>query len=174
MRNLPFLVLLILWLPSSISAQQNVVSLFAEDGLSSGPQGTARIRGFRAEVGLKGPLGGVVRWSKRTRAFASDGGANPTTGWFLEMGGVFRLGGAYRVAPFADVMVGVSREKKPYREIKTKYTSASASLGMELRLYQFAFMRVGYRRQEVFGTNRSDGRRGDSNGVFIGVGISTR
>lgn len=174
MRSLPYLILLTLWMPGPILAQPSVVALFVEDGLSSGPQGTARISGLRAEVGIRGPVSGVIRWSKRDKALAEDDAPNPTNAWFLELGGAIRLGAGYRVAPFGDVTVGVSREKKPYRDQKTTYTSASASLGLDLRLFKFVFMRVGFRRQEVFGTNRSDGRRGDSNGVFFGVGLSSR
>jgi len=173
MKNLPFLLLLTFWSPDSASAQVLGGALFAESGFSVGPQGFARIRGLRAEVGLQGSVRGAARWSRRAVALGVDDGPNPTPAGFLEFGVVFRLGGAYRVVPFADVMVGASREKKPYRDTRTTYTSASASLGMDFRVIKSVFIRLGFRRQEVFGTNRSDGRRGDSNGVFAAVGLNS-
>lgn len=166
------LVGLLLLSSEQLSAQDRWVAVLPEVGFAWGSQGNSVNRGIRVEVGLKGPLRAAARWARRTRVLCADDAPCPTDAEFLEAGIGVRLGGAEKVVPFADLLVGASWEGQPYRPVTTPYTSASVSLGVDLRIVPPATLRLGIRHQEVFGTNRWDGRRGSTNGVIAGLGIT--
>ena len=173
-KVLILLLLPMICLPAVTEAQGRWRAALFETGFGTGPQGFSKASGFSAEVGISGNLRAVVRWSQRSRALCATDGTCPRDSDVVEMGPSIRLGAGSRAVSFANVLFGVHWEEDAYSAEKTPYSSASVSIGVDLRLFPPLTLRIALRHQEVPGseTRRWGKPNARNTGIVVGFGAT--
>ena len=173
MRTLLCLVVLAFCLPTSASAQGRWRAGHFETGFGAGPQGLSKAPGLNLEVGVSANFRAVARWSQRTRWACAEDATCPTDSDVVEVGPAIRLGAGDRAVSFANILLGVHWEEEAYSAEKTAYSSASVSVGLDLRLFPPLPLRLAFRHQEVPGseTRRWAKKNARNTGLTVGDGF---
>jgi hypothetical protein len=127
-----------------------------------------------AELGVSHRFRAVAGWSHRSSAGVSLDAENPADSNVLEAGPGVTLSAGSRIVSYANLLMGVHWEKKPWSSEWQGHGSVSVSVGWDIRIFPPVTLRLAVRHQEVPGSAMPE--RGRSNarntGVLAGVGIS--
>ena len=165
-------VLVCLVMPGPTSGQTRWRGAFVQGGLIGGTRGGALVSGVAAELGLTERLRASARYFNQSRTLCAEDGDCPPEASGFEMGLGYTLGGTSRLVPFTQLLLGYSKERDYYLGGSDTYFSASALLGVDLRIAPPLTFRLAIHHQEIPGASPRWTSSARNTGFFIGLGLT--
>ncbi len=131
------------------------------------------VSGLGAEIGVAGRYRAVARYLDRSRKLCEEDGACEAEARGFEAGVGARLGGAERILPFVQFLMGYSLENDYYGGGADPFFSASVVLGADLMVAPPVTLRVSAHHRRIPSAGYRPGREATNTGIFVGVGLST-
>ncbi len=165
-------VLVFLVMPGHTSGQTRWRGAFVQGGLTGGARGGALVSGAAAELGITERLRASVRYFNQSRTLCAEDGNCPPEASGVETGLGFILGGTSRLVPFTQLLLGYSKERDYYLGGSKTHFSASALLGVDLRIAPPLTFRLAIQHQEIPGASPRWTSSARNTGLFIGLGLT--
>ena len=165
-------ILLFLVMPEQTPAQTQWRGAFVQGGITGGARGGALVSGVAAELGITERVRASARYFDQSRTLCAEDGNCPPEASGVEMGLGYTLGGTSRLVPFAQLLLGFAKERDYYLGGSNTSFSASAAVGVDLRIAPPLTFRLAVHHQEIPGASPRWTSSARNTGFFVGMGLT--